>query len=227
MKAITKSRLPLVIFSLVFMALLAPVKAQVPDTLQNMPNLLLPKFTRGIVKLKAGGTYTAVLNYDLVGQQMVFLQRKLTIVVDDPQLIDTIHLANRTFVPFEKGFYEILFSSVPITLFKQNRSYVESKGTPIGYGALSQTTSPSYVQQIFEATGAINLTIPNNYKIVDDSEYWIRMNGELSHFATKRQFLKIFPDKNKELSQYISKSKTDFTNTASVVQLVQYCNGLY
>ena len=218
--------LRLIVATMVFLVFILPLKAQIPDTLQNMPNLLLPKFTRGIVKLKAGSTYTAVLNYDLVGQQMVFLQRKLTIVLDDPQLVDTIHLANRTFVPFEKRFYEILLSG-PITLFKQNRSYVESKGTPIGYGALSQTTSPSYVQRIFESTGVINLTIPKNYNIVDDSEYWIRRNGELSHFATKKQFLKIFPDREKELSQYIKKDKTDFKSTVSIVQLVQYCSELY
>jgi hypothetical protein len=76
--------------------------AQEADTLTNLPNLLLPRFTAGIVKLKSGVVNKAILNYDLVNQQMVFLQRKLTLVVDEPEKNDTIFLANRIFVPFRK-----------------------------------------------------------------------------------------------------------------------------
>ena len=214
------------IITLFLIMLVIPAKAQDLDTLQNMPNLLLPKFTRGMVKLKGGRVNSAILNYDLVGQRMVFLQRKLTLVLDDPNEVDTIFLANRIFIPAEKGFYEILLQA-PLTLYKQNKSYVESLGTPTLYGARSQTTGPSYVQQIYGARGAIDLTIPKNYKVVDDSEYWIRQNGELSHFSTKRQFLKNYPDKQKDLKQYIKKSKTDFSDTKQVVALVTYLNELY
>lgn len=195
------------------------------DTLKNLPNLLLPQFMKSIVKLKSGNTYTAILNYDLVEQEMVFLQRKLTLVLDEPQLVDTIYMANRTFVPFQKGFYELMVTA-PITLFIQHKSYLESVGTPTGYGAMSQTTPPSYVRQIYGATGAINLTIPSGFKVVDDSENWIRRNNTMNNFKTKRQFLKIFPDKEKELNQFINKNYIDFKKPQDLVKLVNYCNEL-
>ena len=43
-------------------------------------------------------------------------------------------------------------------------------------------------------------------------------------FDTKREFLKIFPDKEKELSQYISKYKVSFEKYEDVINLVNYCN---
>jgi hypothetical protein len=211
-----------IIAGLLLTALSFPVSAQT-DSLVNLPNLLLPKFTKSVVKLKSGKVNTAVLNYNKVDQQMVFLQNKLTLILDEPQLVDTIYMANMVFVPFEKGFYQLAVNA-PITLFIQYKSYVETEGYPTLYGAKSQTTAPSYVSQIYSATGAINLKIPQGYKVVDDTQYWIRNTDGMHMFDTKREFLKIFPDKEKELSQYISKYKISFEKYEDVIKLVNYCN---
>jgi hypothetical protein len=113
-----------------------------------------------------------------------------------------------------------------VTLFIQHKSYVEFEGYPTLYGAKSQTTAPSYVRQIYGATGAIDLKIPAGYKVVDDSQYWIRKDNKMNVFKTKRQFLKIFPDKENELNQFINKNKTDFKNADHVIKLINYCNEL-
>lgn len=215
-----------IMVALAMLGFVIPLGAQEIDTLQNLPNLLFPKFAKGIVKLKTGQSYTAILNYELVEQDMVFLQRKLTIVLDEPKLVDTVFLNNKLFIPFEKGFYELAVSA-PITLFIQHKSYVEPIGTPIGYGAMSQTTPPSYVRQLFETRGVISLKVPDAYKVVKDNENWIKRDGTMSNFNSKRQFLKIFADKEKELNKYITRNKTDFMVPADVVKLVWYCNELY
>lgn len=210
---------------LVLLSLSLQLSAQT-DSLVNLPNLLLPRFTKSIVKLKSGQINTAVLNYNTVDQQMVFMQQKQPMILDDPQLIDTIFMANRTFISFEKGFYELLVVA-PITLFKQNKSYVEFEGYPTLYGAKSQTTSSTVVSQIYASSGPINLKIPQGYKVVDDSQYWIRKENGMKIFDTKREFLKIFPDKEKELNQFISKNKVNFEKTEDVIKLVNYCNEIY
>lgn len=213
------------ISALVLISLTLQASAQT-DSLVNLPNLLLPRFTKSIVKLKSGQINTAVLNYNTVDQQMVFMQQKQPMILDNPQLVDTVFMANRTFVPFEKGFYELLVAA-PITLFKQNKSYVEFEGYPTLYGAKSQTTSSTGVSRIYSSSGPINLKIPQGYKVVDDSEYWIRKESGMINFDTKRQFLKIFPDKEKELSQFISRNKIDFEKTVEVIKLINFCNEIY
>lgn len=202
-----------------------PLFAQT-DSLINLPNLLLPRFTKSVVKLKSGVINTATLNYNTVDQEMVFMQKKLFMILDEPQLIDTIFMANRTFVPMEKGFYELAVIA-PVALFIQHKSYVESEGYPTGYGARSQTTGPSYVRQIYGATGAIDLKIPTGNKVVYDPLYWIRKDGKMNAFETKRQFLKILPEKETELNQFISKNNIDFKKKENVIKLVNYCNELY
>lgn len=135
-------------------------------------------------------------------------------------------MANRTFVPVDRIFLEVLLRA-PVTLFKQHKSYVEFEGYPTGYGAKSQTTAPNYVRQIYGLNGAIDLKIPAGYKVVDDSQYWIGMNFGMSAFESKRQFLKIFPDNEKALNLYITKNNIDFKKAGDVIKLVRYCNELF
>jgi hypothetical protein len=193
------------------------------DSLENLPNLLLPRFTNSLVKMKSGEKRRAVLNYNLIDQEMVFMQRGQFYVLDDPQLIDTVYMANRTFVPFEKGFYELAVAG-PATLFIQHKAYAESLGVPTAYGARSQTTSYNYVKMIFGGNGAINLRFPDEFGIVDDTEYWIKKDGVMFNFKSQRQFFKIFPEKKKEIDRYISENQVDFKNKQDVISLVQYCN---
>lgn len=195
------------------------------DSLQNLPNLLLPKFTTSVVKMKSGEKRRAVLNYNIVDQEMVFMQRDQFFVLNDPQLIDTVYMANRAFVPFEKGFYELALRG-PVTLFIQHKAYVESVGVPTGYGAMSQTTSYNYVKAVYDNNGAINLKLPDEYKITDDTEYWVLTDGVMKNFDNKRQFLQIFPEKGKELKQYLAKARLDFDDYQAVIKLIEYCNSI-
>jgi len=208
--------------STVVLLLCGTMQAQQIDTLKDLPNLLLPRFATGIVKLKTGVVNKGVMNYDMVGQQMVFLQRKQTLVLREPQLVDTIFLANRIFVPFEKGFYEVLAKEGNSALFRQHRAYFEIPGAQIGYGLTSKTATPKYYQQVYGPTGAIDLNVPEGYKVIDDSQYWVRVNGEMYNFKNKRQFLKIFPDKQKELVKFIDQNNIDLTRMEDVKKLFLY-----
>ena len=210
---------------LLFSVAFTEINAQT-DSLKNLPNLLLPAFAKSIVKMKSGEKKIAILNYNLVDQEMVFMQKDQYWVLDNPHLIDTVYMANRTFIPFEKGFYELAVPG-PVTLFIQHKAYAESLGVPTGYGARSQTTGYNYVKTIYGGNGAINLKIPENYKVVDDTEYWIRKDGVMQKVDNKRQFLKMFGDKEKELDQFMDKNKVSFENYQSVIKLVQYCNEIY
>jgi hypothetical protein len=203
-----------------------PAPVVKPDSAVNLPNFLLPRFTKSVIKLKSGEIYTAVLNYNTVEQEMFFQQKDKFFILDEPQLVDTVFMANKIYVPFEKGFYEVIVIA-PVTLFYQHKSYVEFEGTPTLYGAKSQTMPPSNVNRIYGARGPMDLKVPNGYKVFDDSSYWIRKDNKMSVFESKRQFLKIFPEKEKELSQYIDKNKTDFKSPGQITELVNHCNELY
>ena len=196
------------------------------DSAVNLPNFLFLGFTKSTIKLKSGQFSAAVLNYNVVDQEMVFQQNGGYMVLSNPQLVDTVYIANRTFIPFKVGFYELVMTG-PLTLFIQHKSDVESVGTPTGYGATSQTSNSSYQRQIYGPAGSVDLRIPDGYKIVDKTDYWVRKNDLMEKFSTKRQFLKIFKDKEKELTKFIDDKNIKFREVNDIVMLFNYCNELY
>jgi hypothetical protein len=212
-------------FSLAILANAAiPVNAQT-DSAVNLPNFLLPRFTKSIIKFKTGSARTAMLNYNVVDQEMVFMQPDAYMVLENPELIDTVNIDNRKFIPFKKEFYELVLNG-PIELFIQHKVNLEIPGTATGYGATSKTLAPSEFRQVYGPRGSINLRVPDEYKLTDDSHYWIRRDMVMEKFSNKRQFLKLFKNKEKQLNQFIDQSNIDFKKTDDVIKLVQYSSGL-
>jgi hypothetical protein len=204
--------------------IIAPAAAQT-DSAKNLPNFLMPSFTRSLVKFKSGEVKTAVLNYNVIDQEMVFKQADSYMVLDDPQLIDTILMDDRKFVPFKTGFYEVAVTG-PVVLFIQHKVNAEDEGTPTGYGATSKSATPVYVKQLYGPIGSVTLRIPDNFKLTDVTDYWISRDNSMEKFTNKRQFMKIFKDKEKEINQYIDKNNISFKKQEDIVKLVTYCRDL-
>lgn len=200
------------------------LKAQL-DSAKNLPNLLLPEFRRSLIKFKSGEKKTAVVNYNLATEELVFLQDGKYMVLDNPQQIDTAFLANKPFVPVGKAFYEVLLKG-PVTLFFQHKCNIQQVGSSIGYGQRSRGTGPVNLKTMYAGTGTYNLEIPKGYEVIPADEYWIRKeDGSMHNFTGKRQFQKLFPERQKEIDQFISTNRIDFKKPADVAKLVSYISG--
>lgn len=200
------------------------LKAQL-DSAKNLPNLLMPEFRRSLIKFKSGEKKTAVINYNMATEELVFLQNGKYLAMDKPQLIDTVYMANRAFIPVGKAFYEVVLKG-PVSLFIQHKCNVEQVGSSIGYGQRSRSTGPVNLKTMYAGTGTYNLDIPKGYEVKEANAYWIRKeDGSMQNFTNKRQFLKLFPERQKELEQYINNNRPDFKKVQDVIKLVSYCCG--
>ena len=205
----------------IFIVAALPAAAQV-DSAVNLPNFLLPNFTKSIIKFKAGGeNKTAMLNYNVVDEEMVFMQPDNYMVLDNPEVIDTVYMAGRKFIPVKKSFYEVLIAGTS-ALFLQYKTTAEAAGTPTGYGATSKTQGNTYVRQVYGPVGSVDLKIPDDVKLTEDNYYWVSTDNSMEKFATKRQFIKIFKDKEKELNEFIDHNDISFKKTYDVIRLVRY-----
>ena len=197
------------------------------DSTARLPNFLLPHFASGVIKFKSGDTKAAVVNYNILDEELVFLQDNNYMVLQDPSVIDTLYIGGSSFVPVKTAFYEVGFTGPALTFYIQHKGYLENVGTTTAYGTRSQSASAQYKKQFYGPAGTVNLSIPENYKVADDSKFWIGRNNKMEKFASKHQFLKIFKDKEKELNKYIDDNNIKFNKIPDLVKLVTYCNELY
>lgn len=196
------------------------------DSATDLPNFLFPRFTRCTIKFKSGDSKTGIINYNIIDEEVVFLEGDKYMVLDNPSAIDTIYMDNRKFIPFKAAFYEVVLTGT-VSLFIQHKSIIEDMGTPTGYGATTKTSNSQYVRQVYGPIGSSNLSIPDNLKITDNTTYWVRKDSSMEKFINKRQFLKIFKDKEKELNKFIDSNSSNFKKPDDVVRLCNYCAGLF
>ena len=194
-----------------------------------LPHFLFPSFKEGLVIMKEGENFSTLLNYNMVDEKMITELNGTYRYSKNPQLIDSIHLENRVFVPVENAFYEIL-SSGSVTFFLQNRSYYTPKGADVGYGVKSQSVGPTrhrrfeLTKVIYQYAEVAYIDLPPNVEITPASVFWVRKNDKLEKFSTERQFLNIFPAYEPELKKYIKKENINIKSREDVIRLGNYCN---
>jgi hypothetical protein len=191
----------------------------------NLPQYLFPEFANGKVLMKNGTSYTVLMNYNTVTEQMAFYQNGNLLNLAKPETVDTIFLESMKFVFFENSFCEIL-SLKPFQFFIEHKSNLETQGKPAAYGAPSQTSSSTAISKLYNDK-EYNLKLPDNFKVTYTPIYWVRINNEMNKFSNQRQFLKLFPSKNTELKKYISQSNINFKKHDDLVKLSEYCNLLF
>ncbi len=176
--------------------------------------------------MKNGKTQDVRMNYNIVTEKMVYEQDGKMFDLINPETIDTVYIRNRKFVPAGKIFYEVILKGSPLTLFIQQKGSLLSAGTPAGYGGTSQVSATRSLSSIELSGSRYNLALPSDFIVNPSPVYWIRNENEMDSFLTEKQFLKIFPDKEKELKLFIKQNRIKIGNPDQLARLVSYCNEL-
>lgn len=208
---------------LVFICAPLTMKAQT-DTVTYPEQFLFPHFATAKVMMKGGKDFDMILNYNIVFEKVVIVQKNLICDLSNTGSVDTIYLLNRKFVPAGQVFYELLIEK-PFVLFVQHRSNVSLPPKMDSYGKISETS----------ATDAKKfLLIGNKFNISSDQEllfnkeevYWLKSNESIQSFRNAMELFKIFPQVKGEIRLYIRQNRLKFESPEDVIKLIIYCNTL-
>jgi hypothetical protein len=212
------------LISVIMFFIPANMQAQTESS-NPLPQFLFPSFSKGIIKMKDGRTMAAVLDYNMVDEEMVFQQNNLYLVLDKPEEVDTVFLRNRKFVPAEKVFYEVVASG-KVTIFIQHKSRYSPVGTNSAYGLKTQTAGPATVQSVRGGGQYRKLDVPDDVTVSPATVYWARINGTMNKFQTEKQFLKLFPGSETKIREFIKTSGIDIKTPEGLSSLGKFCNEL-
>jgi hypothetical protein len=184
---------------------------------------VLSSFVTGSVKMKDGRTEIAKMDYNKLTQEMIFEKDGVMLALDSLEAIDTVTLESRVFVPHDKFFYEVLVKG-PVSLFIDHRCNLLSAGNPSGYGGISETGASRNLSSLTNSGRAYHLKLPSDYHVTDASMFWIRSKSEFYKANTASQIIKVFPEKSKEIKQFIKDKKLNLKETSDLVTLIVKCN---
>jgi hypothetical protein len=195
------------------------------EELKNPGQFLFPEFTKTVVAMKAGKDLLMMVNYNIVTEKMVFLQKNEIYDMFNYDQVDTVYLQGRKFVPIYKVFYEVVVEG-PAILLIQHKGKIQPPPKPAAFGGTSEVSSSTYISNMQMGTDVYRLKTEADLVIRPETVYWLRIKDKYNDFISEKQFLEILPAYKQQLKKYINQNKIGFNRQPDVVKLVTYLNTL-
>lgn len=190
---------------------------------KELTHYIFPEFTQGIILMKNGVKNKALLNYNSLTEEMIFIDKgkKLAIGDTELELVDTIFINDRKFFTLNKKFVELIFHS-KCDLYAEHKCSLIEKGKQAAYGGTSETSATTSYSSLVSDGRFYELELPDNYRIEPYTNFWLKKNGELNKFVSIKQLMKLYDDKKDLYKSFIKNHDVKYNNQTSIVQLIEY-----
>jgi len=184
---------------------------------------VFPTFHLATVKMKKGEPQKAMMNYNLVTEEMVFMQNDKVLALYQLNEIDTVYFDQRKFIPEGNKFMELLYNA-PLSLYILHKRTLMSTGKTAAYGGKSQLSAVSSVESLTADGTIYRLKLPGEYVTSEASQFYTKDGKKLRRFANVNQLSKIFPAKASVIHTYVKENSIDFKNKTQVMALIKFLN---
>jgi len=189
----------------------------------ELSHYIFPEFTQGVVLMKSGEKVKALLNYNSLTEEMVYIDNGTKLAIADKSLatIDTVFIRDKKFVLVKNKFFESIYHS-RFDLYIEHKCFVNSPGKPAAYGGTSQTSSSTSYSSIFSEGVKLELKLPDGYEVQPYMCYWIKKNEAFKMFKNIRQLKNLYKTKKELFNAYVKEHDVEFNNQESIIRFVEY-----
>jgi hypothetical protein len=183
-------------------------------------HLLFKKLSEGKVYMKEGKVNTLPLNYNGLTNEMVFLHEGRYLAIANPEMVDSVVISERTFIPVENKFYEML-THTQHPLYREFTCSVKEPERSNGYGTVAPSAAANDMRGLWKRDMAYQPNLPADIKIVTKQTWWIKTNDGFRKFSNEQQLKKLFPDKKDQITIWTKNNNTDFSKPDDLASLVK------
>lgn len=189
----------------------------------ELSHYVFPDFINGSVLMKSGHRYQALLNYNALSEEMIFVDKgtKLAISREEKEKVDTVYIEGRIFFVLDGRFLELIYRS-EYELYAEHRCDVKYPGKPAGYGGTSETSSISTYSGVYSGGVLYELKLPDDFRIKPYIIYWLKRDGKINKIINLKQLNRVFNDRKEKIKEYLGINKTDYNDMESMVRLIRY-----
>ncbi len=188
---------------------------------QNDPVFIFKQFVHAKIHFKNRSITVVPMNYDAVNDKMYFKRDGQLMELMQLSAIDSVVWAKQfCFVHHEQKFLE------KVSL-KNGTAFIhwQVRNVNIGsIGALGQVTQAK-VERVYSSGNWRNQSA-DIYKLKNQNDYYLLLDGSLKKATTLKQILKLFPEHKADIEAFIEEQHTNMQMPLSVLELLDYCLNL-
>jgi hypothetical protein len=193
-------------------------------TVVNPAQFLFSEFTRSQVAVKSGRNLNLMLNYNIVTEKMVFMQKGEVYDMVDYSNVDTVYIQHRKFIPSGKVFREVAVEG-PVVLLIQHKGSIQAPPRPAAYGGTSEVSSSTYINNMKLGNEVYRLKTDPTLIIKPEPEFLIvKGTAEPRRFMNEKQLISALPEYKDVIKQFVKKYRIKFDRLPDVIRLAEHCN---
>lgn len=191
---------------------------------------LFDNFVRGTATLKSGGYATARFNYNVVSQEMQFIEDG-TIKDLVPDNIEQVEINDIRFWNIRGNFYQVIRTFGDLHLCKLRKpDFSTLKASEGAYGTSTSTSSAIKISNVplqnVLVDGSVNLSGDASKEIEIYSQYYIRTPEHEFIKPTRRRIRRHFREHSDEIQRYIKKHNLNLDKESNLTELLEYAHSL-
>jgi hypothetical protein len=187
----------------------------------EVSHYVYPEFIKGSVLMKSGVKNEAMLNYNALTEEMIFIKDGKNLAITRLEDIDTVYIGETKFIILKNKFVEILYHN-KYDLYAGYKGSIVDPGKPAAYGGTSQTSSVTSYSTFLSNGQAYALQLPEGVETKGSTDYWLKKDGQVQLFVNLRQLARLFEDKSDLFKKYVKENKVKYENEESVVGLIKF-----
>ena len=188
---------------------------------QNEPLFIFKQFVHAKIHFKNRSITVVPMNYDAVNDKMYFKR--------DGQLMELMQLSSIDSVVWAKKFCFVYHEQkfLEKVQLKNGTAFIhwQVRNVNVGsIGALGQVTQAK-VDRVYSSKSWRDRS-SDIYKLKNQNDYYLLLDGSLKKVTTLKQILKLFPEYKVEIETFVREQKTNMQMPQSVLDLLDYCLNL-
>lgn len=222
-----------VLVIIVFLPLisLGQEKFSVNDNFTDKSQYFFDKFHKGKVYYEDGKVVEARLNYNVVLEEIHFLQNLKIKKFEDRRKIKKVKIGNYLFYRGDGKIFQTAYGKSDLMLLKRREADLsviqENKGA---YGMRSSTSATSRYTSIIQSNeiSAVSYTVnfeeKSTKEVPVEAKFYLKY-GEGFDYANKRRFYRYFRDHKKEIKSFIKENDLKLDDKKEdYIKLINYCS---
>ena len=183
-----------------------------------------PAFTQGQVFLKNGNVSSTKLNYNLLMDNIEFIQSRDTLVFAKKKDIRYIVISVDTFY-YDNGYLEQIFNG-PVKVGLRHRIKLKEVLKKDSYGTSSSGSSTNSYGLLPTDGNFYKLSVNEDMVFQEMEEYYLSVrSGDYVQFK-KKYVLQLFSEKKDAIKSYLKTNDIDFDKRDDIIRLAKYLSAL-
>jgi hypothetical protein len=190
--------------------------------------MLFPKFESGVVVFKSGIRSSALLNYSMMQEEMLFMNPDSTVMaIANPSEVLVVIIGERRFLPVTSSgvCYEEIQAGKG-SFFIQRKATNLSEGKAAGYGGYSQTSAIDSYGSWHNNGTSVKLNPDEKFRIKIESTYYLKSGNSYKKFFSAKTLGKMFKGHESEIEKFANEQSINFTKAEDIARIVEYASGL-